>query len=349
MPFQSLWHMQIKPNCHHIHAYEQSIHTHVYIKKSLVYIKRHIYIRTYTCSNTVCMHQMHELDTLRKTLFTCAVPVFLASTFQWWFHPAASLLRPRHPDIRGSVLARHQSMGWKPSTMKQWIKTQTTLWLFNVARENHNFWQVKHRKPSIYGPFSIISHAKSPKAKSQSCDQGAQNEGMGPGCRSRLQSSQQIWWARESVPVAWGRNKASEAEMRSAGSYFNLRSASTAFIPKKVQPPGVAHQTECPASSLIDSAPTHVKITSELHLSPKSLRIIELYWADSACSEQSRFCNWVHFSSFLSTYAWTRLARYWEHVAQPMHWDDAMRIFYIHKWLHCSVRSGLRPKIEYSK
>ena len=177
--------------------------------------------------------------------------------------------------------------------------------------------------------FSIISHAKSPKAKSQSCDQGAQNEGMGPGCRSRLQSSQQIWWARESVPVAWGRNKASEAEMRSAGSYFNLRSASTAFIPKKVQPPGVAHQTECPASSLIDSAPPHVKITSELHLSPKSLRIIELYWADSACSEQSRFCNWVHFSSFLSTYAWTRLACYWEHVAQPMHWDDATRIFYI--------------------
>ena len=30
-----------------------------------------------------------------------------------------------------------------------------TVWLFNVAMENHHFWQVNHDKSSINGPFSI--------------------------------------------------------------------------------------------------------------------------------------------------------------------------------------------------
>lgn len=53
----------------------------------------HIYIRTYTCSNTVCTHQMHELDTLRKKTVHLISPVQFQCSWPQLFNDGFIQLR----------------------------------------------------------------------------------------------------------------------------------------------------------------------------------------------------------------------------------------------------------------
>ena len=79
MPFQSLWHMQIKPNCHHIHAYEQSIHTHTYTLKNHQYISKDVYTYAHIhapiqCVCTKCMSWIHYGKHCSPVQFQCSWP-----------------------------------------------------------------------------------------------------------------------------------------------------------------------------------------------------------------------------------------------------------------------------------